>query len=45
VGPNNTAVSSSLANLEIELKGRGVVSDAINRPNALVRALLWLFNF
>ena len=45
IGPNNTAASTALANLEVELKGKGIVSDAINRPNAFVRALLWLFNF
>jgi len=45
IGPNDTAVSTSLSNLEIELKGKGIISDAINRPNAIMRALLWLFNF
>jgi hypothetical protein len=34
-----------LANLEIELKGKGVISDAVDRPNRFMRALLWLFNF
>lgn len=45
VGPNNTAVSTSLANLEIELKGKGVISDSQSRPNPLMRALLWLVGF
>lgn len=45
IGPNDTAASASLSNLEIELKGKGVVSDAINRTNPIMRALLWLFNF
>lgn len=45
VGPNNVAPSSALANLEIELKGKGVISDSINRPNLLVRGLLWLLTF
>jgi len=45
VGPDNTALSTSLSNLEIELKGKGVVSDA-NRPlNPLMRALLWVIGF
>jgi flagellar L-ring protein FlgH len=45
VGPDNTAPSTALANLEIELKGKGVVSDANRPPNPLVRALLWVIGF
>ena len=45
VGPNNTASADSLANLEIELKGKGVVSDYIGRQNPLVRGLLWLLTW
>ena len=45
VGPNNTAASSAMANLEIELKGKGVISDSISRPNPITRALLWLIGF
>ncbi len=45
IGPNNTAVSTSLANLEIELKGKGVVTDSISRPNPIMRTLLWLIGF
>ena len=45
IGPNNTAPSTALANLEIELKGKGVVTDSISRPNPFMRALLWLIGF
>jgi len=45
VGPDNTAPSTALANLEIELKGKGVVSDSIVRPNPIIRTLLWLLGF
>lgn len=45
VGPNNTAPSTALANLEIELKGKGVISDSIRRPNPVIRTLLWLVGF
>jgi flagellar L-ring protein FlgH len=45
ISPNNTAPSTALANLEIELKGRGVVSDSINRPNVIMRTLLWLIGW
>jgi len=45
VGPNNTAPATALANLEIELKGKGVVSDSIGRPNPIIRGLLWLLTW
>jgi flagellar L-ring protein FlgH len=45
IGPNNIAPATALANLEIELKGKGVVSDSIGRPNPIIRGLLWLFNW
>jgi flagellar L-ring protein precursor FlgH len=45
VGPNNSAPSTALSNLEIELKGKGVVTDAIHRPNPVIRGLQWLFSF
>jgi flagellar L-ring protein precursor FlgH len=45
VAPNNTALSTALSNLEVELKGKGVVSDATRPPNPLVRALLWIIGF
>lgn len=45
IAPNNSAPSTALSNLEIELKGKGVVSDAIHRPNAVIRGLQWLFSF
>jgi flagellar L-ring protein FlgH len=45
VGPNNSASANALANLEIELKGKGVVSDYIGRQNPLIRGLLWLLTW
>jgi flagellar L-ring protein precursor FlgH len=45
VSPTNSALSTSLANLEVELKGKGVVSDFNRPPNPFVRALLWLIGF
>src|SRR2546426_8652937 len=35
IGPDNSALSTSLSSLEVELKGKGVVSDAIRSPNPL----------
>ena len=41
----NTIASSSLSNLEIEMKGKGIISDSVRPPNPLTRAVLWLFGF
>ena len=45
IGPNNTVASSSLSNLEIEMKGKGIISDGVRPPNFITRAVLWLLNF
>jgi flagellar L-ring protein precursor FlgH len=45
IGPNNTVPSSALSNLEIEMKGKGIISDGVRPPNFLTRAILWLLNF
>ena len=42
---DNSLLSTSLANLEIELKGKGVVSDATRPYNRFLRALFWLVGF
>jgi flagellar L-ring protein precursor FlgH len=41
----NTIPSTALASLEIELKGKGIISDSIRSPNPITRAVLWLFGF
>ena len=41
----NTVSSSQIADMEIRLNGKGVVGDAIRRPNALYRLLLGLLPF
>jgi flagellar L-ring protein precursor FlgH len=45
LGPDNTVPSNSLGNLELELKGKGVVSDGTRPPNVLTRWLLRLIGF
>ncbi len=45
ITPANTVASSSLSNLEIEMKGKGIISDSTRSPNPLTRAVLWLFGF
>ena len=45
IAPNNVIASSSLSDLEIELKGKGIISDSVRPPNPVTRAILWLFGF
>jgi flagellar L-ring protein precursor FlgH len=45
LGPDNTVSSNALGNLELELKGKGVVSDGTRPPNVLTRWLLRLVGF
>ena len=45
IGPNNTIPSSALSNLEIDVKGKGIISDSTRPPNRLTRAILWLVGF
>jgi flagellar L-ring protein precursor FlgH len=45
VGPANTVRSDRLANLEVRVQGKGVVGDAIRRPNFLYRLLLGILPF
>lgn len=41
----NTVVSGSIAQMELKINGKGVVNDAIRRPNFLYRLLLGLLPF
>lgn len=45
IASNNAIPSTSISNLEVELQGRGVISDGVAPPNALVRFLLKLVGF
>jgi len=45
IGPGNTVSSTSLSNLEIEMKGKGIISDGVRPPNIITRAVMWLFGF
>jgi flagellar L-ring protein FlgH len=42
ISPNNVITSNQLAQLEIKIDGKGVVNDAIRRPNFLYRLILGL---
>jgi flagellar L-ring protein precursor FlgH len=41
----NTVPSTSISNLEVELKGKGVISDGVAPPNKLVQLILKLVGF
>lgn len=45
ISPANTVASTSLSSLEIELKGKGIISDSVRSPNPVVRAILRIFGF
>lgn len=45
ISPDDVVPSTLLSNLEIELHGKGVISDATRRPNWVLRALLRLITF
>ena len=45
VSPSNTIASDRLANLDIQINGRGVVGDAIKRPFILYRILMGILPF
>jgi flagellar L-ring protein precursor FlgH len=45
IGPGNIVPSTALSNLEIEMKGKGIIADSVRPPNAITRAVLWLFGF
>lgn len=45
ISPVNSVASTSLSALQIEVKGKGIISDSVRSPNPLTRAILWLFGF
>jgi flagellar L-ring protein FlgH len=45
VGPNNSVASNAISNLELEIKGKGVISDGVRRPHPLLRMILRILDF
>lgn len=45
VSGTNTVPSTALSHLEIEMKGKGLISDATRRPNIVTRMLQWVAGF
>ena len=45
ISPGNLVSSTAISNLEVEVKGKGVVSDGTRPPNPVVRLILRLLTF
>jgi flagellar L-ring protein precursor FlgH len=45
IGPNNMVASDSIGDLELEIKGKGVISDSVRQPNRVIRTILHLLDF
>ncbi len=45
IGPNNTVASNAIGDLELEIKGKGVISDGVRPPHPILRAILKLLDF
>jgi flagellar L-ring protein FlgH len=45
IGPNDTVASNNLSDLELEIKGKGVVSDGVRPPHKILRAILNILDF
>jgi flagellar L-ring protein precursor FlgH len=45
LAPDNSIASSSISNLQVEIKGKGAVAEITRQPNIVIRTLLRLFSF
>ena len=45
LAPDNSVASDRLAQMEVSVNGKGVLGDAIRRPNFLYRLLLGILPF
>jgi flagellar L-ring protein precursor FlgH len=45
ISPDNSVLSNELGNLELELKGKGVISDGTRPPHIITRILLRILGF
>jgi flagellar L-ring protein precursor FlgH len=45
IGPNNTVASNTIGDLELEIKGKGVISDGVRPPHPVLHAILRILNF
>ncbi len=45
IGPNNMVASDSVGDLELEIKGKGVISDGVRPPKRILRTILNFLDF
>ncbi|MFZ0686445.1 MAG: flagellar basal body L-ring protein FlgH [Terriglobales bacterium] len=45
IGPNNMVASDSVGDLELQIKGKGAISDSVRQPNRVIRTILHLLDF
>ena len=45
IASDGSVLSSSVSNLEAEIRGKGLVADSIRQPNVVIRTLLKILNF
>ena len=45
IGPNNMVASDSVGDLELEIKGKGVISDGVRPPHKILRTILNFLDF
>lgn len=45
IGPANTITSTAIGNLELEIRGKGVISEGTRAPHPLLRMILRVLNF
>ncbi len=45
ISPSNTVASDAVGDLELEVKGKGVISDSVRPPHPILRALLKIVDF
>ena len=45
IGPNNMVASDSVGDLELEIKGKGVISDGVRPPNRVIRTIMHFLDF
>ena len=45
IAPDNSVLSTAISHLEVDLRGKGVISDGVRRPNRVVRFLLRVLGF
>jgi flagellar L-ring protein FlgH len=45
IGPNNMVASDAVGDLELEIKGKGVISDGVRPPKRILRTILNFLDF